>query len=134
MAISAYSSKGGRIQELMTFLLCASKVAVTFVIGGRFLQKKTLRVPLAYCTSKVIGFCVSCLLKASKEQFSKSPFLEFSRVMALYMLFDISTCELQVLATRSGCLSLISQQVHWWILEVCSRVQKMWTPLRSGVW
>lgn len=56
------------------------------------------------------GFHEKRLFKSWKELFRKSSFTALSKVMALYMLFDTSTCQFQVLAGHYEVLSQLSQQ------------------------
>lgn len=55
--------------------------------------------------------CVWLLLKTWTKLFSKLPFTEISEPMAAYMIFDNSTCQFQMLVTRSGILPYLSQQM-----------------------
>lgn len=73
-------------------------------------EKKPLTVPWDYRAGSLIAFRRKRLLKARKELFSKSSFIESSDVMASYEIFDNSICQFQVLATRSKFLSPFTEQ------------------------
>lgn len=58
----------------------------------RQVAEETLAVPQNYLACMFIGSCVQRLLNAHKELFSKSLFIDFSAVMAFYMILDSTTC------------------------------------------
>lgn len=74
------------------------------------LQKNTLSVPQDYHMGTMKCFCVQSLLKTWRELIGRSPFTEFSKEMAPYMLFTNSSYQFQALATHSENLSVLSQQ------------------------